>query len=178
MDRMFDGFDIEYDAGHGMLLVLGYGQKVGIRGELEVGYRIMPIDNIRHIRLAGSTEPLPGELGVKGDISSLSITGNLVSSMKVGMFDFYVGGGIGLARVEAEFSVPPMARVDLSDVDTDTRDDVFAWQIFTGLQYEITDDLTAKAGYRYFATKDGDFDGRTASFRSHNFEIELIHWLN
>ena len=166
MGRMFDGFDIEYDAGHSMLLVLGYGQKVGIRGELEVGYRMMPIDNIRHIRLAGSTEPLPGELGIKGDISSLSIMGNLVSSMKVGMFDFYVGGGIGLARVEAEF------------VDTDTRDDVFAWQIFTGLQYEITDDLTAKAGYRYFATKGSDFDGRTASVRSHNFEIGLIHWLN
>ena len=49
MGRMFDGFDIEYDAGYGMLLVLGYGQKVGIRGELEVGYRMMPIDNVRNI---------------------------------------------------------------------------------------------------------------------------------
>ena len=163
--------DMEFDAGRGLLLLVGYGQKVGIRGELELGYREFSIDRIRNLRLGNFS--YPNNLEMTGDVKAYSVMGNFVSSMTVGMFDLYVGAGVGMARLKTATS--GIAGISFDEISA--RDEVFAYQFFAGLQYEFTDDLTGKAGYRYFATRDADFDGSVMPVRTHNFEIGLTHWL-
>ena len=124
------GTDVAFDAGPGLVLVMGYGQKAGVRGELEFGYRTFAIDKISNLRL--------------GDDTSFSIMGNVVSSLPLGPLNFYVGGGIGIARVEAEWR--SIASISFPEVDD--REDVFAWQLFTGFQYHLLEDLSAALGYR------------------------------
>ena len=163
--------DMEFDAGRGLLLLVGYGQKIGIRGELELGYREFSIDRIRNLRLGNFS--YPNYLEMTGDVKAYSVMGNFVSSMTVGMFDLYVGAGVGVARLKTATS--GIAGISFDEISA--RDEVFAYQFFAGLQYEFTDDLTGKAGYRYFATRDADFDGSVMPVRTHNFEIGLTHWL-
>ena len=164
--------ETEFDPGGGLLLVLGYGEKIGIRGELELGYRAFSIDKIRNLRLGNFS--YSNSLAITGDVKAYSVMGNFVSSMKMGMFDLYVGAGLGMARLDSSWS--GIAGIMFDEIDA--RDEVFAYQFFAGLQYDIAEDLAAKAGYRYFATRDADFDGSVAPVRAHNFEIGLTHWLN
>ena len=107
-------------------------------------------------------------------MEAYSVMSNFVSSMKAGMFDFYVGAGVGMARLKTATS--GIAGISFDEINA--RDEVFAYQFFAGLQYDFTDDLTGKAGYYYFATQDADFDGSVMPVTTHNFEIGLTHWLH
>ena len=118
------GTDVAFDAGPGLVLVMGYGQKAGVRGELEFGYRTFAIDKISNLRLGDDT--FRGPFGAGGDVTSFSVMGNIVSSLPLGPLNFYVGGGIGIARVEAEWR----SLAGMSFPEVDDRDDVFAWQLF------------------------------------------------
>ena len=166
------GTDVAFDAAPGLVLVVGYGQKAGVRGELEFGYRTFAIDKISNLRLGNQAVPGPFEAG--GDVTSFSVMGNIVSSLPLGPLSFYVGGGIGIARVEAEWR--SLAGISFPEVDD--RHDVFAWQLFTGLQYHLLEDLSAALGYRYFATDDSRLRRTGAPAGSHNLELSVTHWLN
>ena len=166
------GTDVAFDAGPGLVLVMGYGQKAGVRGELEFGYRTFAIDKISNLRLGDDALRGPFEAG--GDVTSFSIMGNVVSSLPLGPLNFYVGGGIGIARVEAEWR--SLAGISFPEVDD--REDVFAWQLFTGFQYHLLEDLSAALGYRYFATDASRLRRAGAPAGSHNLELSVTHWLN
>ena len=161
------GMDVAFDAGHGLVLVMGYGQKWGLRGELELGYREFEIDRISKFELGRVADP--GPIRVAGDVTSLSLMSNAVSSLDLGPVNFYVGGGIGIARVEGSKGI---------FAGGGGRDDVFAWQLFTGLQYHLSEDVSASLGYRYFVTEDARFGSAEAPIESHNLELNLTHWLN
>ena len=166
------GMDLAFDGGPGLVLVAGYGQKWGVRGELELGYRTFAIDRLSRLRLGGVADP--GPFGAAGDVTSFSLMGNIVSSLDLGPLNFYVGGGIGMARVEAEWR----SLAGMSFPEVDDRDDVFAWQLFTGFQYHLSDDVSASLGYRYFATEDARFGSAVAPVESHNLEVGVTRWLN
>ena len=166
------GTDVAFDAGPGLVLVMGYGQKAGVRGELEFGYRTFAIDKISNLRLGDDAFRGPFEAG--GDVTSFSVMGNIVSSLPLGPLNFYVGGGIGIARVEAEWR--SLAGISFPEVDD--REDVFAWQLFTGFQYHLLEDLSAALGYRYFATDASRLRRARAPAGSHNLELSVTHWLN
>ena len=166
------GTDVAFDAGPGLVLVMGYDQKAGVRGELEFGYRTFAIDKISNLRLGDDT--FRGPFGAGGDVTSFSIMGNVVSSLPLGPLNFYVGGGIGIARVEAEWR----SLAGMSFPEVDDREDVFAWQMFTGFQYHLLEDLSAALGYRYFATDASRLRRAGAPAGSHNLELSVTHWLN
>ena len=102
--------------------------------------------------------------------------GNIVSSLDLGPLNFYVGGGIGMARVEAQLR--PLRAGALALLGGSGRDDMFAWQLFTGFQYHLSDDVSASLGYRYFATEDARFGSAVAPVESHNLEVSVTRWLN
>lgn len=86
------GADVSFDAGHGLVLVMGYGEKTGgVRGELEFGYRTFSIDKISNPRVGDRALPGPFEAG--GDVTAFSLMGNVVSSLPLGPVNFYLGGG-------------------------------------------------------------------------------------
>lgn len=166
------GMDGAFDRGPGLVLVMGYGQKWGVRGELEIGCRTFAIDRISNFRLGGVADP--GPYRAIGDVTPYSVMGNVVSSLDLGPLNLYVGGGIGMARVDA--GMRSIARVSFDEADG--RDSVFAWQLFTGLQYHLSQDFSASLGYRYFATEDARFGSTSAPIEAHNVEVGITHWLD
>ena len=168
------GTDLAFDGGPGLVLVMGYGQKWGVRGELELGYRTFAIDRLSRLRLGDVAHP--GSMEAGGDLTSFSLMGNIVSSLDLGPFNFYVGGGIGMARVEAQLR--PFRAGALVSLGGSGRDDVFAWQLFTGFQHHLSDDMSVSLGYRYFATEDARFRSTVAPVESHSIEVGVTRWLN
>ena len=84
---------------------------------------------------------------------------NLASVMLNGYYDFstasaftpYVGGGLGVAMIEAEgFGVAAIPDV-LDDDDT-----VIAYQAMVGIGYDLSDRTNLFAEYRYFGTESAD----------------------
>ena len=104
-----------------------------------------------------------------GDVRVLSAMANAWYDVAV---DFpvtpYVGGGIGVANVDAEASFAGITIVD----DDDT---VFAYQAGAGAAYPLTETVSIFAGYRFFGTADPgltaaggtDFD---SAYRTHIVE--------
>ena len=137
--------DVDMDAGFGLLAAMGYGADIGLRGEIELGYRGSDFD-----KLNGRA--------FEGDVRTWSLMANGIYAFEAGTVRPYFGIGLGLARHKVSSS-------RASDSDT-----VFAYQGMAGVAYPLSETLELRGGYRYFATADADFDGLDASYGSHNFE--------
>lgn len=78
----------------------------------------------------------------------------------------YVGGGIGVALVEADGA-------GLSDND----DTIFVYQVRAGVSYALNPELQVSVGYRYLGAEDptfGDASGRfSVDYRAHAAELGL-----
>jgi len=142
----------EYDIGFGLTGAGGYKFTNGIRVEGEIGYRRNNFDQLSLTSGFGSFNGLSAD--ADGDVSALSFMVN-------GYYDFdlgsgwmpYVGGGVGLALIDAEASVSVLGTI----VDDD--DTVFAYQIGAGIGYvagrsNALEQYVVTLDYRYFATAD------------------------
>jgi opacity protein-like surface antigen len=68
-------------------------------------------------------------------------------------FTPYLGGGIGMARVTSAQTVSTAYKTSgYSGTNTE-----FAYQVGVGVDYSITEEITAGLGYRYLASGDNDF---------------------
>lgn len=144
--------DIDHNTGGNAALFVGY-QWNEWRAELEGAFRHNSIDTIK-----------VSVLGASGS-TSVGDHSRIWSIMANGYYDFplencfslYVGAGVGVGfhRLEVDaFTTTvsgPVAKVN-------TKDTTFAWQLMTGVGYEISDQVSLFAGYRFFAiTKPSDF---------------------
>lgn len=68
-------------------------------------------------------------------------------------FGIYGGGGFGAGGYQYETTSKPIPGLSIGGQNTITT---FAWQVGTGLTYQISDKITFDAGYRFFALGDGD----------------------
>jgi outer membrane protein OmpA-like peptidoglycan-associated protein len=130
----------EFDTGYSVIGALGYAYRNGFRSEFELGYRDVNIDSVSGVT-TGS-----------GDVDVFSFMAN-------GYYDFrnktawtpYLGLGIGGAKINAD-AVSPISGSVLDDSDL-----VFAFQGMAGVTYDINEQLSMFADYRYFRTMDPDF---------------------
>jgi opacity protein-like surface antigen len=112
------------------------------RAEVALSYRQADTDRLKQF---GST-PVSGDVG-------------LFTSMANGYIDIpinlpvtpYVGGGIGVGVVMADF------RANGNKVDDD--DTQFAYNLMGGLIYQLQEDVAVRVGYRYLATTDAEIQG-------------------
>lgn len=129
----------------------------GPKAEFEVGYRGATLKSLAEV--SGK---------VSGETTSLSLMTN-------GVYEFlpnskwhpFVGAGVGMARVGADWKVNGNRVLNDSDW-------VFAYQGFAGVAYDIDKNWGVNAQYRYFATQDAkltDGDGGTAEFGYHSHAI-------
>lgn len=138
-DSALSAFDSKYsyDAGAGLGLNGGVTINNMFRAELELsGQRA----DLKSNNNAG--------LGVlrTGKITSTALMVNGYYDYKNSTpFTPFVGAGIGGAKVK-------MSNPLVSDADT-----VFAYQLRTGVAYDIDKNNSVTLGYRYFATKDATF---------------------
>ena len=144
------------------------------------GFRLEAETSYREADLTGFSSSVPGIPSGKGP--GLSPAGlkktngdvNALSFMVNGMFDFgsddglqgFVGGGVGVARVEVQqiFAAPSW----LDDSDTG-----FAWQALAGIRAPLSDSWDVGLKYRFFNAPNVDLVDRlgrgvSTRFRSHS----------
>ena len=163
-DMDFDGTAInssaDLDTGPVGVLSIGHGFMDNFRGELELGFRTSDVDSV-------------GGTSASGNADSWS-------AMINGFYDFdtggkltpYVGLGLGGARIDAD-GISPVSgtRVDDSDFG-------FAYQGILGISYELSEQWSATADYRYFSAPDlsfgaGNGTGVDSNFDSHSVMVGL-----
>ncbi|HVO65877.1 MAG TPA: outer membrane beta-barrel protein [Syntrophales bacterium] len=83
--------------------------------------------------------------GINGDFSAHNVMANLLARYPEGRFHPYAGFGLGWSRGTFKAST--------IEGSADESANAFAWQILAGLNFEITPNLSADLGYRYFQSK-------------------------
>ena len=163
---------VDHDYGYDVDAVMGYDFG-GFRLETEVGYRRATVDGFSSTTLTntgiGAGTVAAGNYDYAGGSTSA------LSFMLNGLLDFgaddgiqgFVGGGVGVARVKANYALNNRADF-LNDSDT-----VFAWQALAGIRAPLTDHIDATLKYRFFNAdnvKLVDVTNRTfeGRFRSHS----------
>ncbi len=92
-------------------------------------------------------------VGGSGDVDSLGFMANAFKDFEIGDgWQFNIGGGIGYAIV----SINDASIVGIPLADDD--DSVFAYQLGTGIGYQMSPATTLSLDYRYFGTLDPEFN--------------------
>ena len=157
---LFDGTNrgqMKLDNGYAFLGAFGGRFAGDVRGEIELGYRVNDIDRVR---IGAVTIPQGG------DVTAVSLMGNLFKDFPLGTgFTPFIGGGIGIANVEADLNA--------FGINGKKDDNVFAYQLAVGGAIELSPQVNLDIQYRYFATADPDFGHLEAEYRSHNLLLGL-----
>ena len=176
--------DITGSSAPAALGTLGYGFGNGIRGELEVGSRQIGFDQLKGtLSGTGVNGTVPFAPKIDRGLDSLTLMVNGFYDFQVWQARPYVGGGVGLARQELEFTADPV-RVEggpgngQTTLDVQARlsegDTVLAYQAMAGVGYPVSDRAVIHAGYRYFATGESDFRNIKVIYGAiHNFEFGI-----
>lgn len=183
---------------------VGYEFESGIRAEMEVFGAIAEVDKLAYgeVEVPALSFRLPGDVNVpvSGKVKQLGISLNAWYDFR-GMDKWtpYVGGGIGLVRVDqkdVEYDENRLAQAvadALSDAQGQPRspfppgyvpkvsatDNALAFQIGAGVSYALSEQWSVHAGYRLQQTGELKFEGRndtaeveaTTKLRTHFFEI-------
>lgn len=177
-----NGIKIDHEYGYDFGGVVGYDFGP-FRLEAEASYREADPDVLTStVRVPAQTSVAAGGYGlgsydyVAGDVNALSFMVN-------GLLDFgpddglqgFVGGGVGVARVDLHSSINRVGPGIVDDSDTG-----FAWQALAGVRTPISDHWDMGLKYRFFNVNNVDlFDtgGRALStrFRSHSLMGSLIY---
>lgn len=132
----------------------------GFRLEGEFGYHSIGLDSYT----AGGTTSAAG-----GQARVLSYMGNVYYDFRnQSRWTPYVGGGAGLANFH----------IDRNKVggNTETSDDVFAWQLMTGLSYAPASIPMTEwsLGYRYFTLSDPKLQAGASRVRFDDFNAHSV----
>lgn len=108
-------------------------------------------------------------LPTEGDLSAIYLLANLWYDVDVGRrVTPYIGGGAGVAFVDADLSLPLASTVaGLKDDDT-----AFAWQLGAGVKYGLSRDFALELGYRFRRVEGADFDSGLFSGAFEDAELE------
>ena len=166
------------DTGYDFGAVVGYDFG-GFRLEAETSYRETDLRSF-----SSSVSAIPSGAGSALSTPGLKATGgdaNALSFMVNGMFDFgeddglqgFVGGGVGVARVDVQqiFAAPSW----LDDSDTG-----LAWQALAGVRAPLSDSWDVGLKYRFFNAPKVDLVDRlgrevSTRFRSHSLMGSLVY---
>ncbi|MCQ8184259.1 OmpA family protein [Parvularcula maris] len=179
-------FDTELDLsnGFGAYGALGKYFSRGFRAEVELSWRIQDVEELPGdgAAFAGFPTGANGQnigggasLGDNRDLGEVAVGALMLNGYKdfnldvAGRFQPYIGAGIGIARVRADFdNVDDQPVVfdsdDLEDlpigfqISTRNDDYVPAVQGLAGFNIGMTDSLSLNVGYRYLRTAEYDFE--------------------
>jgi OmpA-OmpF porin, OOP family len=168
---------LDLDKGFDVGGVVGYDFG-GFRLESEVSYRKADMDS------ANGTTPFinagPGTGLVSGNVP-VNGNANALSFMLNGLFDFgdddglqgFVGGGVGVARVDVNTIYAAPAYLD----DSDTG---LAWQALAGIRAPLSGSWDVGLKYRFFNAPNVDLVDRFGNnvetrFRSHSLMGSLVY---
>lgn len=146
--------EVEYESGMGFLIAVGIGDDVGLRGELEFGYRKVNEDKVKDDDEVYDSD---------ADQTTLSFMVNGLYAFEVSnLVRPYFGVGLGMAK--HDWSDPG----DEWNEPESHDDTVFAYQGMAGVGFALAEQTEVRVGYRYFATQDFAFDNEWT-------EVEISH---
>jgi opacity protein-like surface antigen len=141
--------------------------KVGPIGELGVGYDFGRFRVEQTLGYA-SNDLKSGDLrskGFDGDgrVRSLNLTvAGYVDIPVTDRFAPYVGGGVGVAQVDAKASGFSLATNDFTNIDGKKWG--MLWRLDAGMNYRLTERTTLEAGVRYTEISNLKYQAATAAF--------------
>jgi OmpA-OmpF porin, OOP family len=160
--------------------VIGYDFG-GFRLEAEVGYKKASVKSYTSTTTTPAGNPLFN--APAGTFDYAGTDTSVLSFMLNGMLDFgdddalsgFVGGGVGVARVKADYSINSAGAGFLDDSDTG-----LAWQAIAGVRAPISDNWDVGLKYRFFNADHVDLIdrvGRSVSgrYRSHSLLGSLTY---
>lgn len=157
-DRFGTVVEAEFETGIVLGVEVGLVLPQGFRVGGEIAYRANDVDRFRG---PGSSAPGAAEM------TAISFMGNLWYDFpKTGGIRPYIGGGVGLAEVEANNVVNGAIFVD----DDETT---FAFQLGAGLAIDLAPKVALTVDYRYFFAVDPSFVGAEADYDSHSLMTGL-----
>jgi opacity protein-like surface antigen len=99
-------------------------------------------------------DSITASVSADGDVQVLSFMLNTYFDIDTGTaLTPFIGGGIGVAKIDAEIRARGSVSESVSDDDV-----VFAYQGIVGVAYAINANTSLDLSYRYFATADPDFE--------------------
>lgn len=166
------GWTTEFDNGLFLSGAYGVALENGLRFEGEVSFSNNDVDTHSGVTVAldgfgnidgvdagvllgaTQTEPLGVTVGDlvadgQGSVETLSIAANAYYDIAFEdtPFSVYIGGGLGFAQVDVDYSPSGVGIID----DDDT---VFLYQIMLGGEYMVSEGVSLYTGYRFRATED------------------------
>ncbi len=151
--------DINFDIGYDLSGALGYHWGL-FRVEGEMTYAESDIDEV---------EVLGIEVNGSGDVNSLGFMANVFKDFEISdVWQVNLGGGIGYAIVSINDA--SVMGIPLADDD----DSVFAYQLGTGIDYQMSPATTLSLDYRYFATLDPEFNAVDGSPFEAEYDSHII----
>lgn len=171
-DFSFGGVPTNTDHGDGWNagLHLGYAfalaQGIGLRPELELGYKTNDVDE----HSAGGT----ALAGSDGKTETYLAMANFYYDFKnTSRFTPYLGAGIGAARVNVDGYSSTTTGGMIDDEDT-----VFAYQGIAGVDYALDEQWSIFSDYKYFSANDAEVNTSAGnstdlSMDTHNIQVGL-----
>ena len=160
----------EADFGHAVSGAIGMAFRDGYRLEFEVANQINDAENISATEIASGTRETVSISGV--DASVTTFLANAYKDFNIAeKLSAYVGAGVGLAYGDLDGTSGSVTygATTVTWTDGSTYDDtVFAWQLGTGLGYDLTKEITLDLGYRYLGTDDFSYKTVKVEYGSHN----------
>lgn len=94
---------------------------------------------------------------IEGDVKLHNFMFNIILQYPPGRIHPYFGAGLGATYFD--FSLTSTSRIDdvIYSERRSSNDTVFAWQLLTGVNIDLTNNLSLDVGCRYFATEYADY---------------------
>jgi len=92
-------------------------------------------------------------VAVEGDVKLNNFMFNTIVKYPQGRFHPYVGAGLGLSYTDMSATATQRISGVTSSASVGKDYTSFAWQLLTGIEFDITNNLSVDIGYHYFATE-------------------------
>lgn len=162
-DTEFTAFPgtVDYEFDRGLALSAAVGAADGVyRSELEIYHQNSDLDGVR----ATGTGFDPAGAGTAGDLDILIGLVNAYYEFRTGgPVRPYLTGGLGYAKLDAEFRAEGFDEVTLVDEESG-----LAWQLGAGLAFAVTGSVSLDLRYRYLSGDDVEFDAGGTDISGHS----------
>jgi opacity protein-like surface antigen len=155
-----ENYMIDFHDGFTVGAAIGGDVAKDLRGEIEVSYVDYNVDHADE----------QGFLPANGDVNSYFLLANLWRDFHLGMFQPYLGGGVGMALMDVDLDIDP--GTDHHSKDTTLA---FAAQAGSGIRFDLTDTITLDLGYRFKAAMGVLTKGVTGVDNDHSFGSYYTH---